>query len=128
MEVLVRDFLSQKRFAVAGSFRDESKYAYRIFRDLTQKGYDVFPVNPGISEVDGRPCSKNVSAIPGKVDVVNLVTPPAVTEVILRECLAKDIRRAWLQPGAESDAAIKFCCDNNIKVVYGICVMLESFK
>ena len=128
MNDLVIDFLRQKRFAVIGSFRNKEKFAYRILVDLIEKGYEVFPVNSRLREVEGRVCYKTISDIPYSVDVVNIVTPPLVTENILKECLQKGIKRAWLQPGAESQAAIKFCHDNDIKVVYGICVMLESLK
>ncbi|MDD5109337.1 MAG: CoA-binding protein [Candidatus Omnitrophica bacterium] len=128
MENLVKDFLKQKRFAVVGSFRNEIKFAYKILVNLTEKGYEVFPVNPRLREVEGRVCYKTISDIPYSVDVANIVTPPLVTESILKECLQKGIRRAWLQPGAESQASIKFCHDNDIKVVHGICVMLESLK
>ena len=126
MENLVKDFLKQKRFAVVGSFRNETKFAYKILVNLMEKGYEVFPVNPHMSEVDGNACYKTISDIPYSVDVANIVTPPLVTEGILKECLQKGIKRAWLQPGAESQVAIKFCHDNDMKVIHGICVMLES--
>lgn len=126
MENLVKDFLKQKRFAVVGSFRNETKYAYKIVKSLTKKGYEVFPVNPRMSEVEDRACYKSISDIPYSVDVVNIVTPPLITEGILKECLQKGIKRAWLQPGAESQAAIKFCHDNDMKVIYGICVIREG--
>ncbi len=125
---LVKEFLKQKRFAVIGSFRNETKHAYKIFNTLIKMGYEVFPVNPSISEVEGRVCYKTISDIPCKVDVVDIVTPPLITEGILKECLQKGIKRAWIQPGAENQSAIKFCHDNNIKVIYGVCVMLESLK
>jgi uncharacterized protein len=128
MENLVKDFLNQKSFAVIGSFRNETKFAYKILIMLIEKGYEVFPVNPSLSEVNGRICYKTINDIPYSVDVADVVTPPLVTENILKECLGKGIKRVWLQPGAESKAAIKFCHDNNIKVVHGICVMLESLK
>jgi hypothetical protein len=128
MENLVKDFLKQKRFAVVGSFRNKSKFAYKILVDLIEKGYEVFPVNPRLGEVEGRVCYKTISDIPGGVDVANIVTPPQVTEGILKECLQKSIKRAWLQPGAESPAGIQFCRDNGIKVIHSMCVMTESFK
>jgi hypothetical protein len=128
MEDLVKDFLKQKRFAIVGSFKNESKFAYKILKDLMHRGYEVFPVNPRLSEVEGKVCYKTVSDIPSVVDVVNMVTPPSVTETILRECLQKGIKRAWIQPGAESEAAIQFCHDNNIRVIHSMCVMMESLK
>jgi len=126
MENLVKDFLKQKKFAVVGSFRNETKYAYKILKTLIKKGCEVYPVNPSCSDVDGVKCYKSVSDIPFDIDVVNVVTPPSVTETIIKECREKSIKRVWLQPGAENEAAIKFCRDNNIDVIYGLCVMLES--
>ena len=126
MKNLINDFLKQNSFAVVGSFRNESKYAYKILKDLIKKGHEVFPVNPNLSEVEGRKCYKKLADIPSKVDVVDIVTPPPVTEKIVRECLENSIKRVWLQPGAESEDAVRFCRDNGIDVVYGICLMLES--
>jgi len=128
MDNLVKDFLKQKRFAVVGSFRNETKYAYKILVNLIEKGYEVFPVNPRLSEIEGRVCYKSISDIPHSVDVVNIVTPPSVTENILKECLQKDIKRVWIQPGAENQAAIKFCKDNKIEVIHSMCVMSERLK
>ena len=126
MENLVKDFLKQKRFAVAGSFRNESKYAYKIVKTLIKKGYEVYPVNPRVNSVEGIKCYKSVNDIPYRIDVVNVVTPPLITEKIIRECNEKAIKRVWLQPGTESEVSIRFCRDNDISVIYGLCVMTEE--
>jgi predicted CoA-binding protein len=126
MENLVKDFLRKKNFAVIGSFRNETKYAFKILKNLKEKNYKVYPVNPSMNEVDGLKCYKSIIHIPFLVDVVNLVTPPKVTEKIVRECKEKDIYRVWFQPGAESENAIEFCKKNKISVIYNLCVMLEA--
>jgi len=71
MENLVKDFLKQKKFAVAGSFRNETKYAYKILKTLIKKGYEVYPINPCFSGVDGVKCYKSVSDIPFDIDVIH---------------------------------------------------------
>ena len=126
MENLVKDFLNQKKFAVVGSFRNESKYAYRILKMLKNKGYEVYPVNPHLEKVEDLKCYPSVKDIPGKVDVVDVVMPPEVTEKIVRDCKENGITKIWLQPGAESEAIIKFCKENRIDVIYGLCVMIEG--
>ena len=126
MEYLIKEFLSQKSFAVVGSFRNESKYAYKILKDLKQKGYEVYPINPKLKEVEGLKCYPTVLDMSVVVDVVNIVTPSPVTEQIVKQCLQKGISRVWIQPGAESEKAIKFCQDNNIKVIYNACIMLSK--
>jgi len=60
-----------------------------------------------------------------KVDAIALVTPPEATERIVEECKKKGIKYVWMQPGAESENAIKFCEHNNIKVIHDSCLMVE---
>ena len=126
MEKLISDFLAQKRFVVAGSFRNESKYAYKILKMLKNKGYEVYPVHPTIKEVEGQLCYSSVKDIPCVIDVVNLVTPPTVTERILIECKERGIKKIWLQPGAENENTIKFCRENDMDVIYQVCVMMKA--
>jgi len=125
MENLVKDFLNQKSFAVAGSFRNETKYAYRIFKKLKEKDYNVFPINPRGGEIDGNKCYPSIKDISENIDVVNIVTPPKVTVNIVKECKDRGIKRVWIQPGAEDKEAIDFCKQNGIDVIHGLCVMLE---
>ena len=125
MQDLIKEFMAQKRFAVVGATTDTKKYGNEIFRNLTSRGYEVYPVNPRLKELEGTKCYPSLSDIPVKVDVVNFVVPPTVTEEILKECKELELDRIWLQPGSESEAAVAFCDENNLKVVHGVCVMLN---
>jgi hypothetical protein len=126
LENLIKSFFEQKTFVIAGSFRDETKYAYKILKILIKKSRKVYPINPGMSEVQGLRCYKSISDISSEIDAVSLVTPPAISEQLLKQCLEKHVKIVWFQPGAESEAAIKFCRDNSIKAIHGLCLMLES--
>jgi len=125
MQDLIKEFIAKKRFAVIGATADTSKYGNEIFRNLTSRGYEVYPVNPGLKELEGTRCYPSLSDIPVKVDVVDFVVPPSVTEKILKECKELGLDCIWLQPGSESEAAIAFCNENNLKVVHSVCVMLS---
>ncbi|MFN3527634.1 MAG: CoA-binding protein [Candidatus Altarchaeaceae archaeon] len=136
LENLIKEMLSKKNFAVVGSFRSAEKYAYKIANDLTKKGYKVYLVNRNFKigeefiplnneeNLKGLKCYPSVLDLPDDIEVVNIVTPPEVTEEIVKQCLKKGIKYVWMQPGAESENAIKFCKENNINVVYNACVML----
>ena len=125
MQDLIKEFMAQKRFAVVGATTDTKKYGNEIFRNLISRGYEVYPVNPRLKELEGTKCYPSLSKIPVKVDVVDFVVPPPVTEEILKECKELELDRIWLQPGSESEAAVAFCDENNLKVVHGVCVMLN---
>jgi hypothetical protein len=125
MQDLIKEFMTQKRFAVVGATDNPEKYGHQIFKNLKSRGYEVYPVNPKLKELEGTSCYASLADIPIKVDVVDFVVPPGVTEEILKECKELGLSRIWLQPGSESEAAIAFCHKNSLKVVHGVCVMLS---
>jgi predicted CoA-binding protein len=125
MQELIQEFMKQKKFAVVGATDNPEKYGNQIIKNLLGRDYEVYPVNPRLETVEGIKCYATLSELPIKVDVVDFVVPPAATEAILKECLELGLDRIWLQPGSESEAAIKFCEDNNLKVVHDVCVMLN---
>ncbi|MBC7346506.1 MAG: CoA-binding protein [Clostridia bacterium] len=123
MEELIREFISQRRFAVVGATDNPEKAGNQIVRNLVRRGYEVYPVNPRLKEVEGMSCYPSLAEVPVKVDVVDVVVPPEVTEKVVEQAKQLGLERIWLQPGAESEAAIEFCRRHGLKVVYGVCVM-----
>jgi uncharacterized protein len=125
MQDLIKEFMAQKRFAVVGATDNPRKYGHQIFKNLKSRGYEVYPVNPKHKELEGTSCYASLADIPIKVDVVDFVVSPGVTEEILKECKELGLSRISLQPGSESEAAIAFCRKNSLKVVHDVCVMLN---
>jgi hypothetical protein len=123
---LINKFLEKTNiFAVVGASRDLEKYGHQVYKDLKGAGYKVYPVNPNAKEILGDKCYPDLKDLPTKPDVVNVVVPPKVTEKTVKTCKMLGITKVWMQPGSESEKAIKFCHENGIDVVYGTCVMVE---
>jgi len=123
----MRLFFEPKSVALVGA-TDRKGAVGRIVLDnllLAKDKRKVYPVNPRLKEIEGTKCYPSLSNLPVKVDVVDFVVPPPVTEEILKECKELELDRIWLQPGSESEAAVAFCDENNLKVVHGVCVMLN---
>jgi predicted CoA-binding protein len=125
MQDLIKEFMGQKKFAVVGATDNPQKYGNQIVKNLKSRGYHVYPVNPKLKELEGLSCYPSLADIPVRVDVVDFVVPPAVTENILKQCKELGLDRIWLQPGSESEKAITFCRENNLKCVHSVCVMMN---
>ncbi|MFC2020837.1 CoA-binding protein [Chloroflexota bacterium] len=125
MQDLIKEFMAQKRFAIVGATANPEKFGNQIFKNLRARDYEVYPVNLRLKELEGVKCYASLDDIPVKVDIVDFVVPPEVTEVTLQECKRLGLNRIWLQPGSESKAAIDYCNENNMKVVHDVCVMLS---
>ena len=112
-------FLAEKRFAVVGASPDRTKYGNKVLRCYLQHGRDAVPVHPKETEVEGVRAYPSLSAIPGGVGAVSVITPPAVTEKVVEEAAKLGIRHVWMQPGAESEAAVRRARELSIDVIAG---------
>ncbi len=128
MEDLIEEFINQRVWAVVGASTDPDKFGHQIFRDLREAGYTVYGVNPRGGEIEGQKLYPALSDLPERPAVVDIVVPPAVTEEIVRQCAQLGLKRVWMQPGSESDAAIRFCQEHDIKVVYLTCAMIQKLQ
>ena len=123
---LIDDFVGRRVWAVVGASENTAKYGNRVFRSLYRSGYTVYPVNPAGGELEGVPMYPTLASLPEMPEVVNLVVPPEVTEKIVREANELGLARIWMQPGAESEAAIDYCHEQGMQVVYDACAMVHS--
>lgn len=126
MEALIEECVNQRVWAVVGASPAASKYGHKIFRTLRAAGYVVYGVNPKNGEIDGQKLYRTLADLPEKPGVVDIVVPPKITEKVVRECAELGLKRVWMQPGAESEEAIQFCRDHEIKVVHDVCAMIQK--
>ena len=119
------EFLAQRRIAVAGVSRDPKQSANLIYRRLRDNGHQVFAVNPNAAQVEGDHCYEAVSAIPGGVDGVVVVTTPQVALDVVGDCASAGVSRVWLHrgvgPGSTCPEAVALCHERGISVIPGGC-------
>jgi len=120
----VMDFTAQRVLAVVGVSRTPTKFGTTAFRELKAKGYRLFPVNRNVESVEGERCYPSLKELPEPVGGVLVVVPPAEAEKVVRDAAEAGIRRVWLQNGAESEAAIRYCEQQGISVISGECILM----
>ncbi len=122
----IDDFLKQRTIAVVGASRKKGKFGNTLFKELKAKGYTAIPINPNSDTIEGEPCYPSLRALPVKVDGVAVVVPPHEAERIVREAADVGISRVWLQQGAESKEAVRFCEEHGMSVVHGECMLMYA--
>ncbi len=125
----VEDFLGGKRFAVAGVSRHAKGHVGNaIFRKLKEAGYEVFPVNPDATEVEGEKCYPELGAIPGEIDGVVVATPPGAALSVVRQCADKRVKHIWfhaaLGPKSSTNEAITEAKSRGMAVIENGCPMM----
>jgi uncharacterized protein len=121
-------FLRGRRIAVAGVSRQPGQAANAVFRKLKGAGYQVFPINPQASEVEGVECFSDVGAVPGQLDGVVIATAPEVSVQLVRQCSDHGVRRVWFHRsfgnGSVSKEAIQECAARGIECLIGGCPLM----
>lgn len=128
LEEAVRDFLAQRRIAVAGVARKGDTAANIVFRKLRDSGYEVFPLNPHADTLEGVPCYPRLDAIPGGVDALVIGTPPEAAPDLVRACGALGIRHVWIHrsvgQGSYHPEAERLARELGLTLIPGGCPMM----
>ena len=118
-------FLQSPAFGVAGASTRRQKYGNKVLRCYQQAGRPAIPVNPREPEIEGVASVASVLDLPAEVKSLSVITPPAVTERIVEQAIARGIEHIWMQPGAESERAVAACEAAGINVIAdGSCVLV----
>ncbi|MCU7493997.1 MAG: CoA-binding protein [Ignavibacteria bacterium] len=121
----IQDFLSKKRIAFIGISRDEKNYTRNLFREMTSRGYDVVPVNPNATEIEGLKCYGRLSQVSPGPEAALIFTTSLPLESLMDECLASGIKNVWVYNPRDKGRAVKpvedFSRDNGINFISGYC-------
>jgi len=124
----VAQFLMGQRLAVAGVSRSSGQAANAVYRRLKDCGYQVFPVNPNATEVEGVTAYPDLSSIPVAVDGVVIATHPEVAIDIVRQCKKQGVARVWFHRsfgvGSVSPEAIRECETGGLQHIVGGCPLM----
>jgi uncharacterized protein len=118
-------FLAAKAFGVAGASKDREKYGNKVLRAYQQNHLRAVPVHPKETEIEGLKTVASVLDLPAEVASLSIITPPPVTEKIVEAAAQKGIKNVWMQPGAESPAAIAAAHKHGMNVIAdGTCILV----
>ena len=122
----INEFLEPRRFALIGLSRDPKKFSRAVFKELNARGYDIYPVNPNMDDVEGVKCYHNVSDLPENVKHGLFMTPKANTAGAIENAVHHGFTHCWIQQGAETKDAIEVARQNAVKLVHGACIMMHA--
>lgn len=118
-----------RTIAIVGASANEVRPSFFVTKYLIDKGFEVYPINPGHSgkEILGRMTYARLSEVPVPVDLVDIfralaAVPPIVDEALALDPLPKVI---WMQLTVRHDEAAAKAEAAGIKVVMNRCPKIE---
>jgi predicted CoA-binding protein len=114
--------------AVVGISKRPDRPSHAVARYAQARGYRIYPVNPGITEVLGAKAYKSLSEIPGPVDLVDVFRKPEAVPAVAEEAVRIGAKFFWMQEGVASEAAAEILAVAGIPCVMDRCVKKELAK
>ncbi len=119
---------SARRIAVVGISDKPDRASHGIAKFLIGQGYDVVGVNPGLSEVLGRPVYPTLAAVPARVDLVDVFRRSDAVPPVVDEAIASGARVIWLQEGVVHEEAAARARAAGLEVVMDRCIYKEWLR
>ena len=120
---------SVKTVAIVGASANEVRPSFFVTKYLIDKGYTVFPINPGHAgkEILGRMTYARLADVPVPIDMVDIFRASAAVPPIVDEALALDPKPKviWMQLTVRHDEAAARAEAAGIEVVMDRCPKIE---
>jgi predicted CoA-binding protein len=125
-----RDLLERsKRVAMVGASANSLRPSYTVFSYLrTQSPFELAPVNPTISEIDGVKAYPSLAAYAaehGAPDIVDVFRKPSELVEVVRDAIAAGAKAIWFQYGVINEEAIRMADEAGLNVVVDRCMKVE---
>lgn len=122
----ILEFLDGKEFAIAGVSHNKSKFGYLIFKDLKDRGFTLYPVNPKAGEIDNISSYPDIQSLPEHVKKLYIVTKQGQTKQLVEDAVKKGIQQVWIQQMSDTAEAVKIAEENGLTLITGECMYMHS--
>jgi predicted CoA-binding protein len=118
-----------KTIAMVGFSPNTVRPSYFVFKYLTERGFNVIPINPGHAgkEFLGRKCYATLGDVPEPIDMVDIFRARQFVTPIVEEALRLSPKPAviWMQLTIRNDEAAALAEAAGLKVVMDRCPKIE---
>lgn len=129
-DALIRKILNEtKSIAMVGASANESRPSYFAFKYLLQRGYRMFPINPGLvgQELLGQRVYATLAEIGEPVDMVDIFRSSEAAGAVVDEALAltPPPKIIWMQLGVRNAEAAAKAEAAGLTVIMNRCPKIE---
>ena len=117
--------LRARTIAIVGLSPKENRPSNMVARYLLSVGYTIYPVNPGHTEILGIRCYPNLSAIPDKIDIVDIFRRSEEVLPFVEEAVKIGAGAVWMQLGIINQDAAEYAGRFGLIVIMDRCIKID---
>ncbi len=117
-----------RRVAMVGLSANPLRPSHFVAIYLSNRGYDIVPVNPRETSILGRRCYPSLRAIEEPIEVVDIFRDARYVPDIVDEAIAIGAKVIWMQFGVIHEAAARKALEAGLEVVMDRCMKVEHAR
>ena len=114
-----------RTIAIVGLSAKENRPSNMVGRYLVAAGYTIYPVNPGQTEIFGLKCYPSLSAIPDKIDIVDIFRRSEEVFPFVEEAVKIGAGAVWMQLGIVNHEAAEYARRHGLTVIMDRCIKVD---
>ncbi|MDA3943096.1 MAG: CoA-binding protein [Bacteroidetes bacterium] len=122
----INAFLKHHQLALVGVSRDPKKFGSQMMKHLLERDFDVIPLHPEVTELQGKTCVANIADLPDTVKALCLALPKDKTDAALKQALDKGIEQIWIQQFSDGPETPNLIKASKANVVTGRCIFMYT--
>jgi predicted CoA-binding protein len=122
--VILASVETKPTIAIVGASTNRAKYGNKAVRAFVRAGFEVYPINPNASYIEGLPAYASLDDLPvDRLDRVSFYVPPHIALRVLDQVARKSVGEVWLNPGADSPAVVDRARSLGVEVVQACSIL-----
>lgn len=114
-----------KTIAIVGLSAKENRPSNMVGRYLLDAGYVIYPVNPGQTEIFGLKCYPSLTALPEKIDIVDIFRRSEEVLPFVEEAVKIGAGAVWMQLGIINNEAAAYALRHGLTVIMDRCIKVD---
>jgi predicted CoA-binding protein len=119
----IRNILKLKTIAVVGMSPKPERPSHYVALYMKEKGYTIYPVNPGHDKISGMDCYPDLKSIPDSIDVVDIFRRSEFVPLIVDSAISIGSKAVWMQDTVIHEEAGKKAEEAGLMVVMDDCML-----
>ena len=115
-----------RSIAVVGVSDRPSSFGASAYRELKQRGFEVYPLHPSLATFDGDPCFATPAGLPVVPDCALVTVKPPEAATVVQQLSDRGIRKVWFQQGSDFSTVADEAEKLGMKTVRGRCILMYA--
>ena len=126
--ITIRKILDFRTIAVIGMSPKPERPSHYVAMYMKEKGYTIYPVNPGHDKISGINCYPDLKDIPDSIDVVDIFRRSEFVPLIVDSAISIGAKAVWMQDTVIHEEAGKKAEEAGLLVVMNDCMLRQHRK